>query len=187
MASNVRAQMWGLQNYSSSLCMDSCLHLLAERAGGARSWPQLQEVAREHRQLVAAMAQLQRHFEDPMAVSYSLLTFIALLGVCRASTGVPDLTNATISLCIAGYIASVCVAAELQAVAAEAFYAAVCSCPWDDWPAAARRDLNTLLLHTAHPTPVCAFCRRTGAHRRTVLQGRKKLCESPFLLGIKFS
>ena len=136
--------------------MDSCLHLLAERAGGARSWPQLQEEAREHRPLVAAMVQLRRHLAAPLLVQYSLLTFAGLLAVCSVAAGVPDVSNAAMSCSIAGYIASVCVAAELQAVAAEAFHDAVLSCPWDNWPPASRRDFATLLLHTAHPTPVRA-------------------------------
>ena len=137
--------------------MDSCLHLLAERAGAARSWPQLQGVAREHRQLVAARAQLQRHLAAPLAAFYSLTTGLGVLTVCRV-VAVPDLSNVLILCAITTYIASVCVAAEMQAVAAEALHDAVLSCPWDDWPPAARRDYAILMLHTAHPTLVRAAC-----------------------------
>ena len=78
----------------ASVGMDSSLHLLAERAAGACSWPQLHGVVHLHRQLVAAMARLQREYVGQLSVVLCLITSIGLLGVFRVSMAVPDVNNA---------------------------------------------------------------------------------------------
>ncbi|XP_034256388.1 uncharacterized protein LOC117654227 [Thrips palmi] len=101
--------------WMSSLCMDCCLRLLADRAARAPTWHQLAQTVRQHHNLLTGFNRIQKYFSEDLSLVVRLMLFLGLIGALRIAFGVQDINNMVIMGIVYSYVATICVAGELQA------------------------------------------------------------------------
>ncbi|XP_052127319.1 uncharacterized protein LOC127750251 [Frankliniella occidentalis] len=141
-------------HWMSSLCMDCCLHLLADRAARAASWTELVVVVRLHQRLQAGFVSVQGFFAEDLSVMARLILFFGLIGALRIAFGVKDINNIVILTIVYSYIVIVCIAGEMQESAGDEFHHVICGCPWESWRAADQGKFHLLLGRTVKPAQV---------------------------------
>ncbi|XP_034247846.1 uncharacterized protein LOC117649317 [Thrips palmi] len=139
----------------ASLDMHCALYLLSERVAKTTTWARLVDTVKLHQQLVVGINHVQDFFVNDLSVVVRLMLLLGVIGAFRISMGVQDVNNVVILVTVFSYIGMVCLAAEMQEEAGEAFSTGLTySCPWEAWQPAERRHFNLLLALTQKPSQV---------------------------------